>query len=969
MNKENYWAGLLIVMVVLFCPSINTTWAQPTSPHLLAQQMSVEQQEKATATFASTPYTEDNPLIYEDAWDLWPYSFLDDEGNPAGFNIDLVKQLLHRLKIPFEIRLKHSKNAYRDLKEGRSDLILGMHADFHDEYGHYSNSVVCLFTHSVVNLKSSKTKIGKFKDLAHYRLIVHENSFSHHAMMNADIDHNIIPYDDMKEAVFHANTNDSISVLWNTMSLKWLLNKYHLTNLKLTPVNMQHGEYRFISNDTILLAKLDSVFNEMTINDELQAMRNKWFYPEYRDTGIPMYTWQVLIALAAVLLGVIIITVIYQYRERRTKRLLNNQHKRLMLYLKSGRISLWTFEIKSSNFSTVEMEDGKSEDKKFNALGLPITYDVEDFKRIGQSIEDIKAGKKKTDTLVVKSLPQEKGQQPKYFILDISVLRWEKGQPAILLGSQRDVTKEQSKQQSDREQLLKYYTVFNSSMADMAYFDRNGILLNINEKAAKTFGIKDVEELCNKKLHINDITPLMGIDYQQKEVVWSSSISNLDKLREEGEEIYINRTGILYYQSVLIPICDKEGEIDCIYCVGYDITEMVNTIKEEKEQAKNIEEVNKSLKSYVDSISYVLEESDISVVNYDPEKKMLSITKDMNAPQQHLSQLQCLKMTNRREWTKVVQTLQKMDCKEPMAINMTLRTIFKTDGLPQYLLFNAIPIVNEKEEDGDVIRYFGLCRDCSKMVETQRLLQMETEKAQEAETIKNAFLKNMSHEIRTPLNAVIGFAELFDSEHAVEDEPIFVNEIKQNTDILLTLINDILLLSRLDAKMIEFKPVPTNIATLFEAQCQMGWSRYINNDVKTNIHTDDKQLMVMVDAEHLSHVIKHIASNAAQFTEQGCINAKLTYHGGSIIINIEDTGVGIERESLKHIFDRFGQDANGQRLGKGLGLHICKEMVEQMGGNIHITSERGRGTSVWVSLPCQECKTTTTANDIITPEI
>ena len=97
MNKENYWAGLLIVMIVLFCPSINTTWAQPTSPHLLAQQMSVEQQEKATATFASTPYTEDNPLIYEDAWDLWPYSFLDDEGNPAGFNIDLVKQLLHQI--------------------------------------------------------------------------------------------------------------------------------------------------------------------------------------------------------------------------------------------------------------------------------------------------------------------------------------------------------------------------------------------------------------------------------------------------------------------------------------------------------------------------------------------------------------------------------------------------------------------------------------------------------------------------------------------------------------------------------------------------------------------------------------------------------------------------------------------------------------------------------------------------------
>ena len=110
-------------------------------------------------------FTVDNPLVYEDVWDLWPYSFLNDNGDPDGFNVDLIRLIMTELDIPYVIRLKPSSEAYHDLKEGKSDLMLALVQGFHDEFGLYGKNAVTLFTQSVVTPKSKPVEIKAFRDL------------------------------------------------------------------------------------------------------------------------------------------------------------------------------------------------------------------------------------------------------------------------------------------------------------------------------------------------------------------------------------------------------------------------------------------------------------------------------------------------------------------------------------------------------------------------------------------------------------------------------------------------------------------------------------------------------------------------------------------------------------------------------------------------------------------------------------
>ena len=104
-------------------------------------------------------FTEENPLVYEDAWDLWPYAFLNEKGEPVGYNIDLLKIIFEELHIPYTIKLKPTVDALNDLKSGQSDLMLGMDAHFHDDYANYGKSVIQLFTHSAVHQKGEPSAV------------------------------------------------------------------------------------------------------------------------------------------------------------------------------------------------------------------------------------------------------------------------------------------------------------------------------------------------------------------------------------------------------------------------------------------------------------------------------------------------------------------------------------------------------------------------------------------------------------------------------------------------------------------------------------------------------------------------------------------------------------------------------------------------------------------------------------------
>jgi signal transduction histidine kinase len=266
-----------------------------------------------------------------------------------------------------------------------------------------------------------------------------------------------------------------------------------------------------------------------------------------------------------------------------------------------------------------------------------------------------------------------------------------------------------------------------------------------------------------------------------------------------------------------------------------------------------------------------------------------------------------------------------------------------------YLNFSLIPMT---DKEGKVTHYFGMFRDETEMVYTEMRLREETKKAQETEELKNTFLLNMSYEIRTPLNAVLGFAELFNGPHDPEDEPVFAEEIKRNTDELLKLVNDILFISRLDAKMVEFTKEEADFATLFDSWCYLGWSAR-ESSATPIVENPYHHLVLKIDQQHLGEVIQKICTYSACYVKEGVMRAKYEYHHGELSIVIEDTGDGIPPEELPHLFERFTRVDSNKAKGTGLDMAIVKEMIEQMGGQIEVQSEQGKGTTCYIIIPCE----------------
>lgn len=181
---------------------------------------------QADSTTLQTPqhreYTEAHPLVYEDVWDLWPYAYLNDNGEPEGYNIDLIRLMMDELNIPYVIRLRPAEEAFHDLKSGRSDLMLGLAVGFHDEYGSYSKHAVTLFTQSVVTPKSKPIEIKAFRDLGKpgVSVIVSDSSLCHHLMIDYGWQANARPVKDIREVIQLVSAREEGQIVYNTLTLK-----------------------------------------------------------------------------------------------------------------------------------------------------------------------------------------------------------------------------------------------------------------------------------------------------------------------------------------------------------------------------------------------------------------------------------------------------------------------------------------------------------------------------------------------------------------------------------------------------------------------------------------------------------------------------------------------------------------------------------------------------------------------------
>ena len=894
-------------------------------------------------------YTSANPLVYEDVWDLAPYAFINENGQPDGFNIDLVKLMMNRLGIPYTIKLKQSPRNFEDLENHKADLTIGIKAFYHDKYGQYNNNILSLFTHSVARAKDKEAKIKTWGDLRNNKVMVHDNSFSHNMMKRDGLGDNAIPVNDMKGALIKLNETGEGAILWNSMTMRTIISNNKLDNIRLTSVNMKYGEYHFMAQDSTLLARLDSIYDEITASEEVLALRKKWFYPEAKVTGIPNWLWYVVYTLAAVIVCMLAYNFFYRYRERKARRESERQTTQLELLLKSGNYRIWTYDIQQEKFRSVTIK-GEGLDE-YNTRAFSMFFHPDDFARIKKTIELVKEKDIETDTFTVRCHSPHDNAHNYYFDLNISILHEEYGEPTMLLGVQTDKTAERSKSINTSDSLLRFRTIFETAMAQMAYYDKDGIMTDINDSACETFGIVDKNEFLKSRMHISQVPVFHHLQDDVIDEIWVSSIVDFDDLRRRGElSEFWTRKGVVYYEFTIMPIYDNNGQLQCIVSAGRDITEIATQMNRERRRSKRIETASGELKKYVENINYALEVSDTQLANYDINTKKMEVTYDMHKPKLELSQLQCVHMVDASQTRTAANIMLRMDKKRMKKYKARFKTRMRDQHRDNiYYELNAVPMTSN---DGTINHYFCLCRNITKLVETERQLAAETKKAQEAEKVKDSFLTNMSYEIRTPLNTVVGFAELFNAPHDKEDEKTFIEEIKKSSDKLLKLVNNILLLSRIDAKMLELNPQPTDFGELFKSYCLMGLSRGIHEGVKTDIMEREEPLIVEIDNAQTGHIIETLTLLSARFTARGYIRTRYEYHNGKVTFCIEDSGPGMDKASIARVTTRTYEGIKND-YNIELELTICHELASLMGGHMEIQSSLGRGTTIWVTLPCK----------------
>lgn len=240
-----------------------------------------------------------------------------------------------------------------------------------------------------------------------------------------------------------------------------------------------------------------------------------------------------------------------------------------------------------------------------------------------------------------------------------------------------------------------------------------------------------------------------------------------------------------------------------------------------------------------------------------------------------------------------------------------------------------------------------------KLQESNRLVILASEKAQESEKMKNAFIKNMCHEVRTPLNAINGFAELIATEdNTLEEKQEFSKIIFENCNHITSMMNSVLEIAQLDSNKDDLPLSGVNIHLLCSCEMEQIKRLYGKPDIEYRLEGNREKDLAFTNQSHFSLILSHLLNNANKFTEKG--NITLSYEPDEeqnrMVVSITDTGCGISPDKREWIFERFTK-ADDFVPGSGLGLYLCRQIAHRLKGNIYVDPDYTTGLRIILTIP------------------
>ena len=275
--------------------------------------------------------------------------------------------------------------------------------------------------------------------------------------------------------------------------------------------------------------------------------------------------------------------------------------------------------------------------------------------------------------------------------------------------------------------------------------------------------------------------------------------------------------------------------------------------------------------------------------------------------------------------------------------------VLREDGTYTWTHVNLL--VKKYAPQDRIIEIISINYDITELKRTEEMLVKARDKAEASDRLKSAFLANMSHEIRTPLNAIVGFSSLLTSTENAAEKELYNSLIGHNNKLLLNLINDVIDLSKIESGYLELRPDWVNLTELLDESV----AEYVHQvpsgvELLTNYPAHDS--LVELDSLRIKQILSNFLSNALKNTTTGHVEVFYEVDHQSVRIGVKDTGRGIPQNMLEKIFERF-EKLDSFAQGAGLGLSICKLIVEKMNGRVLVDSQLGIGTTFVIELPCR----------------
>lgn len=275
--------------------------------------------------------------------------------------------------------------------------------------------------------------------------------------------------------------------------------------------------------------------------------------------------------------------------------------------------------------------------------------------------------------------------------------------------------------------------------------------------------------------------------------------------------------------------------------------------------------------------------------------------------------------------------------------------VLREDGTYTWTHVNLL--VKKYAPQDRIIEIISINYDITELKRTEEMLVKARDKAEASDRLKSAFLANMSHEIRTPLNAIVGFSSLLTSTENAAEKELYNSLIGHNNKLLLNLINDVIDLSKIESGYLELRPDWVNLTELLD-ESVAEYAHQVPSGVELLTNYPAHDSLVELDKLRIKQILSNFLSNALKNTTTGHVEVFYEVDHQSVRIGVKDTGRGIPQNMLEKIFERF-EKLDSFAQGAGLGLSICKLIVEKMNGRVLVDSQLGIGTTFVIELPCR----------------